>query len=132
MLLLLLRVSAGAVPSNSIQMKIEIKTVGDIQVIALFGDIDANTAPQVQQRVLPLAVARSKLVLNLTNVAYMSSAGLRLLLALYRQTTAKEGQLVLVGLAQDIRQTMSVTGFLGFFTTCDTLELGLKTLRSPL
>ncbi|MEM8637600.1 MAG: anti-sigma factor antagonist [Cyanobacteria bacterium P01_G01_bin.54] len=111
-------------------MKIEIKTVGDIQIIALSGDIDANTAPTVQQRVLPLAVARSKILLNLTEVPYMSSAGLRLLLALYRQTTARDGQLVLVGLAQEIRRTMAVTGFLGFFTTCDTLELGLKTFRS--
>jgi anti-sigma B factor antagonist len=111
-------------------MDIEIKTVGDIQVIALAGDVDANTAPKVQKQVLPLAVPRSKILLNLTEVPYMSSAGLRLLLALYRQTTAKEGQLVLVGLAQEIRQTMAVTGFLSFFTTCESLEVGLKTFKS--
>ncbi|MEA5419049.1 anti-sigma factor antagonist [Spirulina sp. CCNP1310] len=110
-------------------MNIEIQTVGDIQVIALAGDVDANTAPKVQQEILPLALPQSKILLNLTNVPYMSSAGLRMLLSLYRQTTAKQGQLVLVGLGQDIRRTMAVTGFLNFFTTCDSLELGLTVFK---
>jgi anti-sigma B factor antagonist len=52
-----------------------------------------------------------------------------MLLSLYRQTTAKEGKLVLVGLTEDIQDTMSVTGFLDFFTTRETLESGLEALN---
>ncbi|MDB9312306.1 anti-sigma factor antagonist [Spirulina sp. CS-785/01] len=110
-------------------MDIEINTVGEIQVITLTGEIDANTAPQVQQKVLPLAIPESKILLNLTQVSYMSSAGLRMLLSLYRQTNNKASSLVLVGLADEIRRTMAITGFLNFFTTCDTLESGLQVLR---
>ncbi|NEO27157.1 MAG: anti-sigma factor antagonist [Kamptonema sp. SIO4C4] len=110
-------------------MDIKITTVGEIQVISLSGEIDANTAPQVQHEVLPLAIPESKILLNLSQVSYMSSAGLRMLLSLYRQTSNKAGNLVLVGLADDIRRTMAVTGFLNFFTTCDTLESGLQKLR---
>ncbi len=110
-------------------MNINVKTVGDITVVELIGEVDANTAPEVQQQVLPLALPQSKILLNMSEVPYMSSAGLRMLLSLYRQASAKDGQLVLVGLAQEIYRTMSVTGFLNFFTTCETQEIGLELLR---
>lgn len=109
-------------------MEINIKMVQEVSVAELAGEIDANTAPSIQEKILPLAQPGSKILLDMTQVPYMSSAGLRMLLSLYRQTTAKEGKLVLVGLTEDIQDTMSVTGFLDFFTTCETLESGLAAL----
>ncbi|MDZ7958801.1 MAG: anti-sigma factor antagonist [Aulosira sp. DedQUE10] len=109
-------------------MEINIKTIEDVKVAVLAGDVDASTAPSVTQEVLPLAQPESKILLDMTGVPYMSSAGLRMLLSLYRQVTAKEGKLVLVGLTEDIRDTMSVTGFLDFFTTSETLEEALEIL----
>ena len=111
------------------KMEINIKTIEEVKVANLTGDIDANTAPSVTEQVLPLAEPGSKILLDMTKVPYMSSAGLRMLLSLYRQTTAKEGKLVLVGLSEDIQDTMSVTGFLDFFTTCETIEEGLAKLK---
>jgi len=58
----------------------------------------------------------------------MSSAGLRMLLKLYRSVTGDSGQLVLAGISEEIQDTMEVTGFLQFFTTCSSLEEGLKKL----
>ena len=111
-------------------MEINVKNREDVKVVELSGDVDANTAPEVQKRVLPLAEPGSKVLVDMTKVPYMSSAGLRMLLSLYRQTEAKEGKLVLVGLSEDLQDTMSVTGFLNFFTTGNTLEEGLAALRS--
>ncbi|MDX1976787.1 MAG: anti-sigma factor antagonist [Pseudanabaenaceae cyanobacterium bins.68] len=111
-------------------MEIATKTVDQITVVELAGDIDANTAPKVQELVLPLATANSKLLLNMTAVPYMSSAGLRSLLALYRQATVQECKLVLVGLSSDIQDTMSVTGFLDFFQTVETVDQGIAMLNS--
>jgi anti-sigma B factor antagonist len=110
-------------------MEINIKTVQEVSVAELAGEIDANTAPSIQEKILPLAQPGSRILLDMTQVPYMSSAGLRMLLSLYRQTTAKEGKLVLVGLTEDIQDTMSVTGFLDFFTTRETLESGLEALN---
>ncbi len=110
-------------------MEITIKSLDVGTVVELTGDVDANTAPKVQEKVLPLAGPESKILVDMTNVPYMSSAGLRMLLSLYRQTTAKEGKLVLVGLSEDLRDTMSVTGFLDFFVTRDTLDAGLEALQ---
>lgn len=111
-------------------MDINIKTVEQVQVVELAGDIDASTAPSVQEKILPLAEPGSKVLLDMTNVPYMSSAGLRVLLSVYRQASAKEGKLVLVGLTEEIRDTMSVTGFLHFFQTYENVALGLEFLKS--
>jgi anti-sigma B factor antagonist len=110
-------------------MEIKFKTFEDVKVVELAGDIDSSTAPRVQQQILPLAEPGSKIILDLTKVFYMSSAGLRLLLSLYRQTSAKNGKLLLVGLSEDLQDTMSVTGFLNFFRTGKTLKEGLKMLK---
>jgi anti-sigma B factor antagonist len=110
-------------------MEIDIKTVDQITVVALAGDIDANTAPAIQDQVLPIAESSRKILLDMFKVPYMSSAGLRMLLSLYRQVTAKDGKLVLVGLSEEITDTMSITGFLDFFTTRDTVDAGLEVLN---
>ena len=110
-------------------MEINTKTVEEVTTVEIQGDIDANTAPKVTETVLPLVQPGSKILMNMSEVPYMSSAGLRSLLSLYRQTTAKDGKIVLVGLSEDILDTMSITGFLDFFTTCDTVESGLVALK---
>jgi anti-sigma B factor antagonist len=109
-------------------MDININQVGDVTVIEITGEVDANTAPTVQTKIIPLAQPGSKILLNMTKVPYMSSAGFRMLLSLYRQVSAKDGQLVLVGLSEEIQDTMVVTGFLDFFATRENLELGLAAL----
>ncbi len=109
-------------------MDIQIKSVGEIQVVELVGNIDSNTAADVTKIVSELVKTNSRLLLDMTHVPYMSSAGLRTLLSLYRQTIAKEGKLVLVGLSEELVDTMSVTGFLDFFITKTNQEEGLAAL----
>ncbi len=111
-------------------MDINIKTLEQVQVVELDGDIDASTAPSVQEKILPLAEPGSKILLDMTKVPYMSSAGLRVLLSVYRQASAQDGKLVLVGLSEEIQDTMSVTGFLDFFQTCEDVDSGLAFLKS--
>ncbi len=110
-------------------MEINIKEIDVVTVVILAGEIDAKTAPKIQQQVLPLTEPGNKILIDLSNVPYMSSAGLRMLLSLYRQTTAKNVKLALVGLSEEIEDTMSVTGFLDFFTTYKTFESGLTALK---
>jgi anti-sigma B factor antagonist len=120
-------VDANTIPP--VQEQLSVNTSTQVTVIEMVGDVDSNTAPLVQEQVLPLAQPGSKILLDMAKVSYMSSAGLRLLLSLYRQVTRKDGRLVLVGLSDEIRDTMSITGFLDFFTTCETFDLGLQALK---
>jgi anti-sigma B factor antagonist len=109
-------------------MKISVTQVQQAAVITLEGDLDASTAPEAEAQILPLAESGSKIALDMTGVPYMSSAGLRMLLATYRAIAGKGGKVVLVGLSVDLQDTMSLTGFLEFFTHCDTLDAGLAAL----
>lgn len=115
-----------------VQEQVNVDTSNQVAVVELAGDVDASTTPIIQEQVLPLAQPGAKLLLDMTNVPYMSSAGLRLLLSLYRQVTSKEGQLVLVGVTEDIKDTMSITGFIEFFKICETLDAGLQALNVKL
>ena len=109
-------------------MEINVKSIGQVTVVEIAGDIDSNTAPQAQEQVLPLVQPGSKMLLDMSGVEYMSSAGLRMLLSMYRQISRGDGSIVLVGLSEEIKDTMSVTGFLNFFTTHDTVDEGLQAL----
>jgi len=107
----------------------EVKTSGDIKIAVLQGDVDTKSASSVTDDILPLIEEGSKIILDVNQVEYMSSAGLRMLLSVFRQSEAKNAKLVLVGLSDDIADTMSITGFLDFFVTAKTLDEGLADLR---
>jgi anti-sigma B factor antagonist len=63
-------------------------------------------------------------------VSFITSAGYRVLLVVYRAVTGKGGRAVLVGLTEDIKDTLRVIGFLDFFTHHETLEAGVAGLLS--
>lgn len=109
-------------------MKINVKNLPDVTVVELAGDIDASTAPAMQEKVLPLAQSKSKILLDMTQVPYTSSAGLRVLLSLFKEVKKNEGKLVLVGVSEEIQDTMSVTGFADYFVFCDRVDNGIKAL----
>lgn len=110
-------------------MELRTETVNDITVVTIAGDIDSSSAAGAQEQILPLAGPGIRLLLDLTDVGYMSSAGLRMLLSLYRRMLGQEGRVALVGLSEEIKDTMSVTGFLSFFTVCDNRADGLRELE---
>ncbi len=110
-------------------MKIDIRPMEAISVVIVQGTIDGSTAPQAQEEILPLVQPGCKLLLDMAQCEYMSSAGLRMMLMLFRRVSGTSGKLVLSGLSEEIRDTMSLTGFLDFFTTADTLDLGIAALK---
>ena len=109
-------------------MDVQIKNIDDVTVVAISGELDGKTAPVAQNEILPLAVPGCKLLIDMSKVPYMSSAGLRMMLLIYRQVTANSGQSVLVGLSEEIKDTMEVTGFLDYFEVRDSYDAGLEAL----
>jgi len=111
--------------------KVDSDVPASITLIELIGDIDGGTAPLMQADILAAAEPNIQMILNMTQVSYLSSAGLRMLLSVYRQVSAQSGQVVLVGLMEEIQDTMNVTGFLEFFTVADTPESAFTLLNLP-
>jgi anti-sigma B factor antagonist len=109
-------------------MEILVRQSEDITVVELMGDMDGSTAPIAQAQVLPLAEPDAKIILDMSKVPYMSSAGLRMLLVVYRTVKSRGGNIVLVGLSDELRDTMALTGFLDFFDHYDTIDQGTAAL----
>jgi len=109
-------------------MQVDVRDDNGIVVIEPLGDIDGKTAPEFQDRVLGLVQPQARIVLNLERVAFMSSAGLRSMLLIYREAKSKDAQVVLAAINKDIRSSMSATGFLSFFVVCDSAQDGIQEL----
>jgi anti-sigma B factor antagonist len=103
-------------------MQVDIRNDGDIVFVGPVGDIDGKTAPEFHDKVLSLMLPLGRIVLNMEQVAFMSSAGLRSMLLIYREAKSKNAKVALTGVNNDIRGSMSATGFLGFFVLGDTVQ----------
>lgn len=109
-------------------MNVAIKRLADTTVAEISGDLDGSTAPLAQQQILEAIKGGDNVALDLTRVPYMSSAGLRMLLSTYRRVANGGGRIVFVGVVDEIRDTMDVTGFLKFFTLVETLDDAMAVL----
>ena len=109
-------------------MDIKVESNGKIQVVSINGELDSTTTPAAQEKIIVLAVPEARIIMDMSQVQYMSSAGLRMFLLMYRTIVGKGGKVVLVGLSSDLADTMAMTGFLDFFTCVPTLGEGIAQL----
>ncbi len=109
-------------------MDMKTRTVGGVTVVDLAGDLDAAAAQQAEAPLLEQAAAAPLLLLDLTHVPRISSAGLRLLLLIYRRMAGHSGRLALAGLSDDARDMMSAAGYLDNIGVYDSVEPGLAAL----
>lgn len=109
-------------------MDVAVNRLDGTTMVALSGDIDGSTAPIAQSRILEQIAPGQGVILDMTGVQYMSSAGLRMLLSTHRSAQAQNATVLLVGLSENLQDTMAATGFLGFFSTYPTLSAALETL----
>lgn len=95
------------------------------QLIHVSGQVDSKSSAELRDYLESQVQGSNPVALELSNVPFMSSAGLRTLLTLYRQTQGLGVPLALVGLQPPIVDTMKITGFYQHFTTHSSLaELG--------
>ncbi len=107
-------------------MQVDVRNDGGIVVIEPVGDIDGKTASEFQDKVLGLVQPQARIVLSLERVDFMSSAGLRSMLLIYREAKSKDAQVVLAQVNKNIRNSMSATGFLSFFVVRDSVQDGIQ------
>ncbi len=110
-------------------MEITVKPVDTVTLVTACGFIDGKTAPDFQTKMLQVLCEANKVLLDLSQVAFMSSAGLRAMLVTYQQTQQEQSKTVaLAALPDGIRDNMEATGFLPFFKVFETVEAGLQGL----
>jgi anti-anti-sigma factor len=107
----------------------EVRT-NDVLVVAPSGRIDAVTSDDLERRLLALVAARgTRLVIDLADVEYISSAGLRVLLRLAKKAKEQSGRVVLSSLGPAVRQVFELAGFLSVFEVEASRDAALARLN---
>lgn len=106
-------------------MEIYFDDVNGVLVVTVAGELDGQTAPVAQDQVLPMIQNGIRVVLNMVDLNYMSSAGARTLLLIYRQINQVQGEVILAGLLVEIQDMLAATGFLDYFQLAATVDDGL-------
>ena len=96
-------------------MTINKQTSGDKMTIALEGRLDTTTSPELEAKVRENIEGVTKLVFDFNGLEYISSAGLRVLLASQKIMT-KQGEMIVKNCSEEVKYIFDVTGFSGILT----------------
>lgn len=110
-------------------MDIQVEKYDHTTVILIDGQLNAATTSQIQDQVLASARDGRRILLDMSGVTYLSSAGLRMLLLLYRRIHDTHGLMALAGLSEEVSDVMSITGFLDLFTVYNSRNDGLTAFK---
>ena len=83
--------------------------------VALEGRLDTMTSPELEQAMRTALDDVDTLTLDLANLVYISSAGLRVLLTLHKRMAGKGGMKV-IHVGEIVQEVFDVTGFSGVLT----------------
>lgn len=97
-------------------MKIEESRNEGIIQLNVSGRVDFSTSSELQERILQAFQKGRTVVVDLREVDYMSSAGLRALLLGQKTASSKGGSLRLVHVQPSVQEVFNVTGFADILT----------------
>ena len=112
-------------------MEIQETKEGKITIVTIVGRLDNTNYIGFEKRLTTIMDNDERnLLLDCTNLEYLSSAGLRALLGILKKMTAVEGKFTLCSLNDRIKKIFHMSGFIKLFTIYDTRTEALKNLGS--
>ena len=96
-------------------MEINKTTNAGTLVIALKGRLDTTTAPNLEAELKASVPDAAELVLDCAQLEYVSSAGLRVILAT-QKVMNKQGKMVIKNVNETIMEVFEITGFIDILT----------------
>lgn len=97
-------------------MTTKIQESGNQLIASFAGRLDTAAAVQTTEDVKPLLEAANKeIILDCTELGYISSSGLRIFLAIRKEAAAHGSKVIVRNINADIRQVFVMTGFISLF-----------------
>ena len=101
-------------------MDITINQVEDRLVAALVGDLDNAASTQAKRSLEPVFERTDcDVVIDCTELNYISSSGLRIMLNIYKHTRVNGHKAILKGLSEDVKEVFQLSGFLQLYIVED-------------
>ncbi len=96
-------------------MKITKSKEETVLTLALDGRLDTNTAPDLETELKASLDGVETLIMDMDTLAYLSSAGLRVILAAQKQMN-KQGKMIVRNVNDMVMEVFEVTGFIDILT----------------
>jgi len=113
-------------------MGIEEKSVGNVAVIALNGRLDAYCSNDAENSINTLIDDGCvRLVVNFDSVEYISSSGLRVMLASLKRLKKVQGDIKLACLKPYVKEVFDIAGFTQLFEIYEREEEAVNSFKEP-
>jgi anti-anti-sigma factor len=110
-------------------VEIELHQQDNATVLSVHGRLDANSAPELDKRLTAIIDSEPNgIVLDFSPTMYVSSAGLRVLLAVVKQMKQAQRPLLFCGINANVMDVIETTGLHRVLQIHDTLEQALAVL----
>ena len=97
-------------------MEIKVEKQNTVVTVYLKGRLDTLAAQEVSEQLESLNEdASGTIIMDCTEMSYISSSGLRIFLTLRKAAAEKGGKIIVRGINNDIRSVFMMTGFLNLF-----------------
>ena len=105
--------------------------MSEIRVVTPRGRIDAATSPQLEEELQRcLAAGCLRLVVDFSEVRYLSSSALKVLLVTLREARAQGGDIRLAALCERVREIFEIAGFHHLFALDGTVDEAREALSA--
>lgn len=113
-------------------MEIRKREDNGIMVVSVTGKLDIVSSPELETCMTELIdQTAATVILDFSNLRYISSAGLRVVLAATKKLKGQGRQLVLAGLTGPVKDVIHFSGFHTIITIFDTTAQALENEASP-
>jgi len=113
-------------------MDMTVEVIGVVTRVAPKGNIDSSTSAVFGDRLKSvIASGCSRLVVDMKDVAYISSAGFRSLLIAEKEAQRAGGHLALCGLAREVHRLFEIGAFTDIFTIGSSVDDCIARLTKP-
>ena len=111
-------------------MKIETTDLSrnNIYLVRVEGRLDASFSSQLEDKTDELLDKTKRIIMDFSEVTYLSSSGLRVLLSIKKETE-KQGGLVLIHLIDAVKKIIEVAELQDFFDLAGSLEQAIEILE---
>lgn len=104
-------------------MVIKITYEADFTLISIEGSLDTNTSKEADDQFIKLLEEGNyKLLIDFSNLEYISSSGLRILLATSKKLKPLKGDLRICGLNETVNEVFEISGFTMIFNVFNTVD----------
>jgi anti-anti-sigma factor len=107
-------------------MNIQERTENDIMILQLEGKLDTSNYSILEKKLEEAEKSHKNILLDLRNMNYISSSGLRVFLMYLKRLNAAGGKLMLSNMQDNVKEIFNIAGFTSIFEIYDNASDAIK------